>query len=416
MKRFIFWCLILVILCALLAVTGCGKSDNGDSAIDGSEDASTESVENDASVASDESAENAESGEASSLSSGVSESSVSDVSAESSTAEASVESSGSDESNEGSKSTAAVAPSKPNDESKFDTSSSISKDESKSDMITTLPKEESKPDTSAAREEESTLETSLTEPDPSQEAPHEHEWGNWREVRRATCDKDGEEIRYCLVPLCDETQTRSVSKYTEHDLYTLQDTAYCRHCDYTERLTLTADDAERVCKFVIQVLNEERAALGAPALSTAPIAHEMATVRAEELTVYFSHTRPDGSDAQKAVYQEYEYGIPTKYGLPEDEWHLLNEEEIATAPIVYSCPGSEDILKASSYGYGYTSIERQSDEAYIATAKEIIAMFKTSDGHWADLTNAEYTGIGVGYANKDGLAYTAILTMDKTYG
>ena len=59
---------------------------------------------------------------------------------------------------------------------------------------------------------------------------------------------------------------------------------------------VTPEDAEWISNHIIQLLNVERAAIGTDPLSTAPIAHEMAMVRAQQLTVYWGHKLPDGRD------------------------------------------------------------------------------------------------------------------------
>ncbi len=210
-----------------------------------------------------------------------------------------------------------------------------------------------------------------------------HSFGDWTVVREATTKTEGEEMRSCT--LCGEYERRSTEKLVA--------------------ATITPEDAEEICTLILELLNEERAKLGAPALSTAPIAHEMAMVRAEELTVVFSHKRPDGRDSS-TIYREYMYNA-------ED---LPNPKVDLEANPYYRCympeKSSEDICTGGAL---YT----ETPEEYAAS---IVNTFKGSSGHWADLTNPAYTAVGIGVVlktNKSDWYYdggVAILTMDKLYG
>ena len=70
---------------------------------------------------------------------------------------------------------------------------------------------------------------------------------------------------------------------------------------------ISAADSEWIADRVLELINAERNKLGYPALSTAPKAHEIAMVRAKELTIKFSHDRPDGR-LSGTVYNDFKYG------------------------------------------------------------------------------------------------------------
>ena len=206
-----------------------------------------------------------------------------------------------------------------------------------------------------------------------------HSFGAWTVVREATTQAEGEEMRSCT--LCGEDERRSTEKLVA--------------------ATITPEDAEEICTLILELLNEERAKLGAPALSTAPIAHEMAMVRAEELTVVFSHKRPDGSNSS-TIYIDYNYN-PERTGFIN-----YNGEIVKCASPEKSSENIEVWGTATNGLPDYTKEQ---------AAEAVVGGFKISAGHWADLTNPAYHGVGIGVCiGDDGYTYVSILTMDKTYG
>ena len=208
-----------------------------------------------------------------------------------------------------------------------------------------------------------------------------HSFGAWTVVREATTQAEGEEMRSCT--LCGEEESRSTEKLVA--------------------ATITPEDAEEICTLILELLNEERAKLGAPALSTAPIAHEMAMVRAEELTVVFAHRRPNGHDS-RTIYIDYKYNS-------KDTGITTFEDGTSTCSYMPE-KSSEDICNGA---VSYDMTPKQYAEQVIGTAK-------LSPGHWTDLTNPAYTAVGIGVVikeNDSGWYYdapVAILTMDKLYG
>lgn len=236
-----------------------------------------------------------------------------------------------------------------------------------------------------------------------------HSFGAWQQEKAPTYDEEGIETRKCLRNNCTYTETRNIEKLKEPTVY-----------------TITAEDIEETCNLVIELLNEERAKLGAPALTTAPIAHEMAMVRAQELTIIFEHTRPNGTDSS-TIYREFRYNPDD---LPDP---TVNLEENPYYRCYMPERSSENIQRnQTAAGNG------QTNKAWLngLRAQSIVNTFELSvqwgTGHWADLMNPNYTGVGVGIAlvlkdvtdvdfsgqqkSERYEMYVTILTMDKTYG
>lgn len=102
---------------------------------------------------------------------------------------------------------------------------------------------------------------------------------------------------------------------------------------------------------VIRLVNEERAKEGLPALKTASALTQAAQVRAEELLTLFSHTRPDGRSCFTALGE---------------------------AGVRYRAAGENIAM-------GYP------------TPAAVVEGWMNSPGHRANILNASYTTIGVGY-------------------
>ena len=172
---------------------------------------------------------------------------------------------------------------------------------------------------------------------------------------------------------------------------------------------ISAADSEWIADRVLELINAERNKLGDPALSTAPKAHEIATVRAKELTIKFSHDRPDGR-LSGTVYNDFKYGECADYStiIPKEEWG--DYENLDSEGKSYGPGGSENICMTGTSG-GTKEM----------AANNVYQMFKGSSAHWSDITKAEYTGVGIGIVikyDKDRFdnIYCCILTMDRTYG
>ena len=172
---------------------------------------------------------------------------------------------------------------------------------------------------------------------------------------------------------------------------------------------ISAADSEWIADRVLELINAERNKLGYPALSTAPKAHEIAMVRAKELTIKFSHDRPDGR-LSGTVYNDFKYGECADYStiIPKEEWG--DYENLDSEGKSYGPGGSENICMTGTSG-GTKEM----------AANNVYQMFKGSSAHWSDITNPIYVGVGIGIVvkyDKDGFdeIYCCILTMDRTYG
>lgn len=111
---------------------------------------------------------------------------------------------------------------------------------------------------------------------------------------------------------------------------------------------------------VIELVNEERAKAGLSPLQESAQASKAASVRAEEITRSFSHTRPDGSSFSTALQQN---GVSFR----------SSGENIA---------------------YGQR------------TPQEVMNSWMNSQGHRANILNPNFTAIGVGYVqNSSGVGY-----------
>ena len=110
---------------------------------------------------------------------------------------------------------------------------------------------------------------------------------------------------------------------------------------------ITEADSEWIADRVLELINAERKKLGSPALSTAPKAHEIATVRAKELTIKFSHDRPDGR-LSGTVYNDFKYGECADYStiIPKEEWDEY--ENLDSEGKSYGPGGSENIGRVSN--------------------------------------------------------------------
>ena len=111
----------------------------------------------------------------------------------------------------------------------------------------------------------------------------------------------------------------------------------------------TVSAEENFAVEVLQLVNMERAKVGAPPLRLAPDLMECAAIRAEEITEEFSHTRPDGSDC---------------FTVMENRGRTCGENIAA--------------------GHG--------------TAEETVDQWMNSEGHRENILDPKYRELGVGYA------------------
>ena len=144
-------------------------------------------------------------------------------------------------------------------------------------------------------------------------------------------------------------------------------------------------------------------------------------MRAKELTIKFSHDRPDGR-LSGTVYNDFKYGKCADYStiIPKEEWG--DYENLDSEGKSYGPGGSENITEGVEYiqnseifdGVTYSCADK---EMY---ARKITQNFQNSSAHWSDITKAEYTGVGIGVVltiQDNAVKYDCcILTMDRTYG
>lgn len=94
-----------------------------------------------------------------------------------------------------------------------------------------------------------------------------HSWSEWITVTEPTTTSEGVRERTCTD--CDEKET--------------------------EGIAMLAPDYDALQKEVFELVNQERANVGLQALTYRENAQICADIRAEEITVKFEHTRPDGN-------------------------------------------------------------------------------------------------------------------------
>ena len=147
---------------------------------------------------------------------------------------------------------------------------------------------------------------------------------------------------------------------------------------------ITAADSEWIANRVLELINAERTKLGHGILSTAPKAHEIATVRAQQLTTFFSHEDELGNNPTAILYHKYKYNPNAT-----SEFTVYDKDGNYQWYQSYGPGGSENICLTGTSG-GTKEI----------AANNVYQMFKGSSAHWSDITKAEYTGVGVGIVVK----------------
>lgn len=111
------------------------------------------------------------------------------------------------------------------------------------------------------------------------------------------------------------------------------------------------DNEKSYVEQVVSLVNEERAKAGLPALAMSEDLNQAALVRAKETTQSFSHTRPNGTSFSTVLAEN---GISYKGAGENIAWGQRTPEAVVTA-------------------------------------------WMNSEGHRANILNAKYTTIGVGY-------------------
>ena len=131
-------------------------------------------------------------------------------------------------------------------------------------------------------------------------------------------------------------------------------------CKTNRNDTRTAEEKKSAAEEVIDIVNAERSAQRKSALKSDDTLNDIAAQRAREISVKFSHTRPDGTKCSS----------------------LLQENGIV------------NVYAGENIAAGHTS------------AKAVMDTWMDSDGHRRNILNDNYTRIGVGvYKASDGHIY-----------
>ncbi len=121
-----------------------------------------------------------------------------------------------------------------------------------------------------------------------------------------------------------------------------------------------SNEEDTLAEQVVKLVNEERAKRGLSPLTIEKSIESAALVRAKETEVSFSHTRPDGSSFSSALKEQ---GVSYKGAGENIAWGQKSPEAVMQA-------------------------------------------WMNSDGHRANILNAKFTKIGVGYyQNSQGTNY-----------
>ena len=234
-----------------------------------------------------------------------------------------------------------------------------------------------------------------------------HSYDSGKITTQPTCEGTGVKTYTCKN--CKGTKTESIPAVGHNWIKTAETRDfidwYCTKCHTSKHEILssgkpdpdpepeikapTEAELEEMAEYFLQLLNAERAKMGARQLVTSDKLHEMAQVRADELTVLFEHNRPDGTSS-RTIWTEFEYGIPNDF---------------------------------SSLGYGIIYYpDHYSEDIGASTSMEgAMIGLKNSPGHWSDVTDNAYgaVGIGVSYGYFEEydqyLYYVEVLLVDKLY-
>ena len=139
---------------------------------------------------------------------------------------------------------------------------------------------------------------------------------------------------------------------------------------------------DKVAERFLELVNEERAKVGAGPLKTNNILTKAAKIRGEEIVISFSHDRPDGTQCYTAI---------------EDQSGFLRMGE----NIAYNA----GLIHFASYVDNDKEIE--------FAAQFFFGQFKGSPGHYANMIREDFdlTGIGVNFVVHDGYTECNIAHM-----
>ena len=234
--------------------------------------------------------------------------------------------------------------------------------------------------------------------------PHSHSYSAAGTVS-ASCDKKGYTTYKCscgssykdnyTAALGHSYSSKVVDPTTESKGYTQYTCSRCGNSykdNYTDKLPQSSSkEYERlVVQYVLQYLNEHRAAVGAPALKSLSGMSKVADYRADQLTSNYGH-HSDDVRAAHAYYQYGHYVDATWFGQDASDSY-------------YTADAREAICSVWDYG----DAQR--------LAKEIADGFRASAPHWSYLGSAENTFAGIGVAFYNNYCYGCIMVGAVNYG
>lgn len=154
----------------------------------------------------------------------------------------------------------------------------------------------------------------------------------------------------------------TIKSYIRRAVSVMASASLVLSCSAYNPTTINAEDDltalyKEYADTMVVLVNEARAAEGIAPLYAVPVLYEISQTRAEEISQYFSHNRPDGSGF---------YSILDEYN------------------IFYGAAG-------------------ENNAAGNSTPEATFEQWRNSSGHWASIMNPDYTHIGVGvwYAEGD---------------
>lgn len=161
----------------------------------------------------------------------------------------------------------------------------------------------------------------------------------------------------------------------------------------------TASQLAAIENEFFNLVNEERARVGAPALTRNATLNQAAKIRANEQLSLYSHTRPNGTE-WSTVFQEVKYGKLEERITSTDGINWVKE-------MVYSYGAGAENLETSG-GSDYSNVLNN-------YAKSSFSGFRYSQAHYSSMINSNYknTGIAMSFkeANNNGVKILQIYTV-----
>ena len=141
----------------------------------------------------------------------------------------------------------------------------------------------------------------------------------------------------------------------------------------------TASQLAAIENDFFNLVNEERARVGAPALTRNATLNQAAKIRANEQLSLYSHTRPNGTE-WSTVFQEVKYGKLEERITSTDGINWVKE-------MVYSYGAGAENLGTSG-GSDYSNVLNN-------YAKSSFSGFRYSQAHYSSMINSNYKNTGI---------------------